>query len=1517
MKFLTQTFLGFFLLFCGVGSLKAQGTIQLDVDGFYKQHNNSTPALFKIFYSFDTGALVGTEIYCTDVVNANQGFHSFPTTINIPYPTNPPNAIKLFVSEWTADAPSITSYQNICGGMDVCSSVWCSLPYYSTTHIIDFTTIGPGFDSEFDFQVGGSTGMKGRIRYLLPSNPFTNNTKVWYNKNGLASFAPYKPTDLLLNLGTGHCYGENSKEFKFVPQIIPVPNNSGIQYVWEYSYQINFASPVSTYTSPWIEAGTSTAGYLSGEHMVGDIFEMPGLLNELYTRYISNDELLTPRLTIQVYTKYGPGLCLTTNTYTLFSNDPIPTSDIKLNYPPAVDTPVIPTFAAGSNPVASFTDAVSGSPSLSVEHIKCIENTNSGRIILKNPQGLAGKYYAYIRRTGGGFVDNKIMDFRGANVNNTYSFDNLAVGDYELIIENFGIVTGGSGEPSYTQNGCYSELVHIFINAPSSKVGFTSVNAPTKIGGVHVSCRGASDGVIDIVVDGGVPNYYFKLFKKDGVGNWIHQPKSTDNVLQTKIFSFSGLSAGEYQIEVQDVFKENSCTVQSSAIMLTEPSELTANAQGNQPYTDAIDETIYEIKSFGGTETIFITPDGGTANYQVQINGGTPVAVASGNSASQSLSAGNHTYFIQDANNCNKAGNFILKQPNDITLASQNITHVNCNGGSDGAISGSPQGGIRSSVHYSYTLTKPSQAGFNQTNTGANFNFSGLTAGIYELKVEDKYFTSKIFSFVVNEPSLIAVLTTTGHKPYVSCVGGADGVIALSVSGGTAPYAYEYSNNGGASWSPLANTSGTLTISTLPAGNYEVRLRDSKGCFNQDASGYIRQNITIDAPVSALNLVLTPEHLLCKGDNSGKIYLVGSGGWGSYSFFDASTNAPVSTTITGLSAGTYNYKVRDVRGCEYTASITLTEPTELAGSSITTSPTLCFGEASGSMSISVSGGTAPYQVSVDGGALQAYTSGNTIVGLSAGNHTIRIVDANGCEKTYPLTITDAPEIIINTLSQTAANCGQADGTVSVSVSGGTGAGTYTYTWRNSSNVVVGTNSNVLSGVASGAYTVTTKDANNCEKQYVAIVPSADGPQGVANVLQTVSCFGGNDGVANIHITGGQSPYSVLWANGQTSTGITTSATMSGLPAGTQIAQITDAGGCIQPVSFSISQPASALVINVVSNISPTCHQGSDGSIEIIGIGGTAPYTYLWLDNNSTSVIRNGLKAGSYSIQITDSKNCTTTQAILVTEPTPVTAAFSEASFTICPNQTLSLDAGNAGSTYLWKKIETGTTISNSQQAPITEAGEYELTITTPQGCVGKKTFAVNISNDALKAEFLAATEIEVGDTLVVIDVTNPAPSEVVWSYDMSNPNISRIDNQSTPYYAHFVFSEAGTYVITMQVRLFGCVSTMHKTITVLPKTGRVAHAGLGYQGVGEISTLLVYPNPSNGVFKTKVELVEKAPIEVLLYGLQNRESYFKAVREGAKEYEVEVALPDLPAGNYVLVVKTPQMVKTQQIVISR
>ncbi|KOY84370.1 hypothetical protein AD998_21415 [bacterium 336/3] len=1501
--FTKSLFLIVFLLVYGLNplSIKAQGTIKLNIEGFYKAHTNPTPALFKVFYSFDSGALAGTEVFCTDVVNANQGYVLLSSgNIDIPYPTNPPNNIKLFVQEWRADAFALADYLTVCGGFDACSSVFCAVPNFSATQVIDFTLVGPGYDSNFDFQIGGSTGMKGSIQYLLPNNPFTIDTKALYKPNGFLNFQPYEGA----NVPGGHCYGKDSEEFKFVPQIIPVPNTSGILYVWEYSYQVNFTLPTpSTYTSPWIEVASSIS-----EHYVGDIFEMPNLLNDLYNQYDSHFELLKPILTIRVHAKYGPSYSLTTGKYTLLSADAPPTSDINLNYPPSVAKPQVPTFAQNNNAITNFGEAVSENTSVRVEHIKCKKPTEKGTIILKNPQGLAKQYTAYIRNQEG-YVANQDMDFR-TNPTMTYSFTGLSKGEYELIIENYGTPTS-AGFP--VQAGCYSESVFVYVNEPATTFSATAtavVKAAT--GGKHISCFGASDGEITATPSGGVVNYYYKLFKEQGINNWVLI--ATENNKATA-HTFSGLSAGNYRVVIQDVFQTTSCE-ETKDVTLLEPTQINSSLSGVQQYEDEISGVDYDIKNFGGSQTIFILPTGGSPNYTVTL-GATTLPATTIEAASFTLTSGTYPYRIVDATTtCQRNFSVAMTQPLDISLASQNITHVSCNGGSDGLISGTPQGGIRSSNYYTYTLTKPSQAGFSMMDDGIDFSFSGLTAGTYVLEVKDRYATSKTFSFVVNEPTAISMLTNSSHKPFVSCVGGSDGVISLNLSGGIGPYTYRYSVDGG-NLSSEQITTGVLTLSGLVAGNYAIEIQDSRKCYNNLSGaypGFFVVNFTVDAPSSVLSLVLIPEHLLCKGDNSGKIYLSGLGGWGSYTFFDAVTNAPIlSNTITGLSAGTYQYKIRDLHGCEQVANITLTEPSELIGSSITASPTLCFGEASGSVSVVVNGGTAPYQISVDGGALQAYSSGNTITGLLAGSHTLRLVDANACEKTYNFSISDAPQINISTLSQTPANCGATDGAVSVAVSGGTGA--YTYTWRNSSNVVVGTNSSTLTSVSSGTYTVTIKDANNCEKQYVAIVPSADGPIGVVSVVQTISCFGGNDGVASISITQGTAPYSVLWSNGQTSTNVTTTATMSGLVGGSQIAQITDAAGCIQPITFSISQPASAVGINTTSIVEPTCNGGSNGMITIVGTGGTAPYSYLWLDDNSTLSTRVSLKAGSYSVQITDSKGCKITQAITLTEPSPVSANFSESSFTICPNQTLSLDAGNTGSSYVWKKA--GTTVSTSQQTLITEAGDYELVITTPAGCVGTKTFSVNISNDALKAEFLAATEIEVGDTLVAIDVTNPAPSEVVWSYDVSNPAINRIDNQSIPYYAYFTFSEAGTYVITMQVKLFGCASTLQKTIRVKPKSGRVANTGLGYQGVGEISKLLVYPNPSGGVFQTKVELVKESSVEILLYGLQNRESYFRQSLSGAKEYNVEVNLPYLPAGNYVLVVKTPQMTKTQQIVISK
>ena len=146
-------------------------------------------------------------------------------------------------------------------------------------------------------------------------------------------------------------------------------------------------------------------------------------------------------------------------------------------------------------------------------------------------------------------------------------------------------------------------------------------------------------------------------------------------------------------------------------------------------------------------------------------------------------------------------------------------------------------------------------------------------------------------------------------------------------------------------------------------------------------------------------------------------------------------------------------------------------------------------------------------------------------------------------------------------------------------------------------------------------------------------------------LDPVSCFGGNDGVATVTPNGGTAPYIFLWSDGSTSNPAT------GLSAGVYTCTITDANGCPSiTVSTTITQPSSPLTASTPIQTNVSCFGVNDGTATANPSGGTAPYTYLWPDGQ-TSQTATGLSPGAYTCTITDFNGCIfTTSSVSVTQP---------------------------------------------------------------------------------------------------------------------------------------------------------------------------------------------------------------------------------------------------------------------------
>ncbi|MEM6342801.1 MAG: T9SS type A sorting domain-containing protein [Bacteroidota bacterium] len=480
------------------------------------------------------------------------------------------------------------------------------------------------------------------------------------------------------------------------------------------------------------------------------------------------------------------------------------------------------------------------------------------------------------------------------------------------------------------------------------------------------------------------------------------------------------------------------------------------------------------------------------------------------------------------------------------------------------------------------------------TNAQINVNMSGL----YWLEVTN--------GSCVERDSISVTLLCQGFGSAASgtnidCFGNQNGMIDLTVIGGTPGYNY--------SWSNGANSQD---LNNLSAGTYNVTITDQNGCVRQ-------QSITIVEP-PILNASIQGTDVSCNGGSNGIVDLSVSGGTPGYTY--SWSNGDTSQDLLNVAAGNYNVSVFDANNCNIPLSQTLTEPSPILVN-LSPSATLCFGEASGSINLSVSGGIAGYRF--------AWNNGDTtqnVSNLSAGVYAVVVTDANNCPIQAVDTVDNAPPIGI-ALSNTDASCANIDdGSIDLTVAGGTPP--YQYSWSN------GATSEDLLGLGAGLYTFVLTDSNACSRTDSIAVSAPPAPIFSLDG-QDVLCAGDSNGSVNLSLSGGVAPFSYLWSNGDSSSDL------SAVPAGTYRLSLTDNLGCVFEDSLAISEPSVLLISNLSSTPDST---GSSGTISLSATGGTPPYSYAW-SNAATDSSLSGLAAGDYAITITDANGCTVNDSVTV------------------------------------------------------------------------------------------------------------------------------------------------------------------------------------------------------------------------------------------------------------------------------
>jgi len=607
------------------------------------------------------------------------------------------------------------------------------------------------------------------------------------------------------------------------------------------------------------------------------------------------------------------------------------------------------------------------------------------------------------------------------------------------------------------------------------------------------------------------------------------------------------------------------------------------------------------VNCFGESNgEIDITVSGGEAPYTYNWSDQTGSGSSTGSEDQTGLTAGTYQLTVYDINGCQLDSVLTVPGPTEPLLGSiTDQTDVACYGEATGSVTVEGSGGT---TPYEYSLDGGTYQGSG--------TFNNLVASDYTITIRDTNFCTVDVPVTITQPAT-ALSGSITDQTDILCYGDSTGMVTVEGSGGITPY--QYSLDGG-------SYQGSGAFSNLAANSYLVTVRDANLCTTDVP-------VTITEPASALTGSITDQtNVACYGESTGSVTVEGSSGTLPYEYSLDGGSYQGSGTFSNLAANGYLVTIRDANLCTADVPVTITQPDSALAGSIVEQYNCCFGETTGMVTVEGSGGTSPFEYSLDGGS---YQLSGTFSGLAPDNYVVTIRDATLCTTDIDVLITEASTALSgNLVSKTNITC-HGDSTGSLTVIGSDGTTPYEYSIDGINYQVSGTFSNLTAN----AYNVIVRDANHCTFIIPVVIEQPTTPF-VVNVMdqKDVTCAGYADGEVTIEGAGGVEPYEFRWNGGP----FQSSGTFTALSGGDYDVAILDANLCTANLAITILEPDSITINPSITD--PTCIGEADGSIVLNPTGGTPPYSFLWSDAETTAD-RHGLEAGTYTVDIMDANGC--------------------------------------------------------------------------------------------------------------------------------------------------------------------------------------------------------------------------------------------------------------------------------------
>ena len=736
-----------------------------------------------------------------------------------------------------------------------------------------------------------------------------------------------------------------------------------------------------------------------------------------------------------------------------------------------------------------------------------------------------------------------------------------------------------------------------------------------------------------------------------GTGNYSYLWSTGEETPTIEVnSSFLGGTTDSYTVRVTDV---TGCFSEDTVFVTTTTS------------IDSLRRRVTDVTDCGGNDgAIGLTPLNGIApfNYSWSSSNG-----QSGNNSGidgtfdlTGLTQAAYRITITDSSTdpCELILRSVLVNGPDAEVMTPSIEPVTCLGAGDGKICLNVDG---DDLAYQWSTGDTTQC------------IENLVGGTYSVTVTEGVCETILDNLLVEEPEALKALFQPTEP---TCAGENDGLIGLTVFGGTEPYTYQWSN-GSVEESPAG----------LTAGTYLVTIEDANGCILTDS-------MELSEPETLGIELQQQENMSCTGIADGLLQVNGTGGISPYRYLWSTGSN--SALVAGLSANTYPVQVTDLNGCTVTAIYEVQEPDPIRADLLSFTAPDCIGDTTGSIILRAEGGTADYQFAWNNGARDSI-----LTGIGVGEYVAVVSDAENCPAdTVAITLSAISELDVVAGVSSPQCVGVADGSITLTPSG---LGPFSYQWER------GDVSDVLTGVGVGDYGVVIQDAQGCILDTVFTVAA---PQvfEVEVGLRSPSCFDGDDGVINVNLLqAGPAPLSFQWSNGSSSQSLV------GIPAGAYVLSVTDGDQCafVSDTLTIANPPRLGLQVDGVGEIK--CFGDSTGFIEVSFEGGVEPYQISW---NGVSRQREDLfdlPAGTYRLQMEDANECPVDTTFQLRQPRELVAEVDIQTGGVCEQSTSDrlVGSGRGGVgpyLYSWNNGIVESVIDQP------ETGDYELYLEDANGC---------------------------------------------------------------------------------------------------------------------------------------------------------------------------------------------------------